>query len=472
MMKLFRKIHLWISVPFGIIITLICFSGAMLIFEPEITRAIKHDVYYVAEVKEAPLPMATLMENVKATLPDSVAISGVTVFDDADRAYQVNLTKPRRASLFVDQYTGTITGRYERLGFFSTMFKLHRWLLDSANPHGDGVKVGKLLVGISTLIFVLALITGVVIWWPRARKNLKRSLSIRFNDGWRGFWKGLHVAGGMYALLLVLAMALTGLTWSFNWYRTAFYAVCGVEHTPRNFEQPSAPKGDKGEKSEKSEAGKPEWIANSDKSDRGERGGRGEGRGHGESGEFSGRGERGEGRGRGEGAEFSGRGERGGRGEGGEFSGRGERGGRGEGAEFSGRGERGGRGRHSEFGRWQEVYNQLKAQNPEAPQITISAESATVTLSNFGNPRASDRYSFDSRSGEVELQKAYADSTEADKLRGWIYSIHTGALGGIITRILWFLGAILGASLPLTGYYIWIKHMGKKGKHNPHPHHA
>ncbi len=44
MMKLFRKIHLWISVPFGIIITLICFSGAMLIFEPEITRAIKHDV--------------------------------------------------------------------------------------------------------------------------------------------------------------------------------------------------------------------------------------------------------------------------------------------------------------------------------------------------------------------------------------------------------------------------------------------
>ena len=140
MIKFFRKIHLWLSVPFGIIITLICFSGAMLIFEPEITRSIKSDVYYVQSVKSEPIPMEELMETVKATLPDSVSISGVTVFDDATRTYQVNLSKPRRASLFIDQYSGNITGRYERIGFFSTMFKLHRWLLDSANPHGDGVK--------------------------------------------------------------------------------------------------------------------------------------------------------------------------------------------------------------------------------------------------------------------------------------------------------------------------------------------
>ena len=32
MKKIFEKIHLWLSVPFGLIITLICFSGAMLVF--------------------------------------------------------------------------------------------------------------------------------------------------------------------------------------------------------------------------------------------------------------------------------------------------------------------------------------------------------------------------------------------------------------------------------------------------------
>ncbi len=378
MIKLFRKIHLWLSVPFGIIVTLVCLSGAMLIFEPEVTRAVKRDVYYVASSDTAPLPMAELMETVKATLPDSVSISGVTVFKDASRTYQVNLSKPRRASLFIDQYSGEITGRYERLGFFSVMFKLHRWLLDSANPHGEGLKVGKTLVGVSTLVFVIALITGVVIWWPHARKNLGKSLSISFSKGWKGFWKGLHVAGGMYALVLVLAMALTGLTWSFDWYRTAFYAVCGVEHTPRTFGQ------------------------SSDRAN-------GEKRRHGG-------GKRHDGRNRHEGGDR----------------------------------REGGR-RHSEFGRWQQVYDELRSKNPEAPQITISPESASVTLGTYGNGRAADRYEFNRRSGEVSLTTGYDDANEADKLRGWIYSIHTGSLGGMITRILWLLGALLGASLPLTG---------------------
>lgn len=391
MIKFFRKIHLWLSVPFGIIITLICFSGAMLIFEPEITRAVKSDVYYVTEIKETAIPIGELMESVKSTLPDSVSITGVTVFADKGRTYQVNLSKPRRASLFVDQYSGRITGKYERIGFFSTMFKLHRWLLDNANPHGDGVKVGKLLVGISTLMFVIALITGIIIWWPRVVKaGLKRGLSISCKNGWSGFWKGLHVAGGMYSVIIVLAMALTGLTWSFDWYRTAFYAVCGVEHTPRNFSQAAQSK---------------------DGADENRKGGNRGGRNynHGE------------------------------------------------------RGRKGGEGRHrSEFSRWQQVYDNLSTNNPDAPKITVGPEKATVTLSEFGNSRASDRYKFNRRSGEINLVASYSNVGDADKLRGWIYSIHTGSIGGIITRILWLLGALLGASLPLTGYYIWIKHLKKK----------
>ncbi len=405
MIKFFRKIHLWLSVPFGLIVTLICFSGAMLIFEPEVTRMLNHDVYYVAEVKEQALPLDNLMETVKAGLPDSVSITGITVFDDASRTYQVNLSKPRRASMFVDQYSGNVTGRYERVGFFSTMFKLHRWLLDSANPHGEGVKVGKTLVGISTLIFVVALISGVVIWWPRARKNLKKSLSISFEKGWKGFWKGLHVAGGMYALIFVLAMSLTGLTYSFGWYRTAFYAVCGVEHTPRNFGQ--APQ--KGARK-----GGEDRQGRESADNRGERAGRG-GRG-------------------------------------------------GEGREGH---------RRSEFSRWQQVYDRLKAENPDAPQITIGAGTATVTLGSTGNGRASDRYEFNRRSGEVTPSTLYADANEADKMRGWIYSIHTGSLGGIVTRLLWLFGALLGATLPLTGYYIWIKHLcrRKDDEHHDHKHH-
>lgn len=380
-MKIFRKIHLCFSVPFGLIITLVCFSGAMLVFEPELTRCIKSEMYYVSDSEGDPVDMKILMETVKASLPDSVSITGVTVFRDKERTYQVNLSKPRRASLFIDQYSGEIKGRYERIPFFATMFRLHRWLLD---PPADGVKAGKLAVGISTLFFVIALLTGVVIWWPLARKNLPRSLSVSLKDGWKGLWKSLHVAGGMYALLLLLAMSLTGLTWSFEWYRMAFYKACGVEYTSRRNDT----SGRSARRNEPRE-GMPRGTAEM-------RGGRG-----------------------------------------------------------------GGNGNSPEFDRWQQVYDELKADRAGAIQITITPGSATVKTASFGNVRASDRYEFDHRTGDITSLVRYDDSTGSERLRGWIYSIHTGSLGGVFTRILWFLSALLGASLPLTGYYIWIRRLRK-----------
>lgn len=386
MIKIFHKIHLWLSVPFGIIITLICFSGAMLVFEPDITRIIRSEVYYATSSEGKPLPMDVLMEKVKATLPDSVSITGITVFADKDRTYQVNLSKPRRASMFIDQYSGNITGKYERIGFFSIMFKLHRWLLDSSNPHGGGLKIGKLIVGVSTGIFVIALISGVVIWWPRVRKGLRRSLTITTKNGWRFFWKSLHVAGGMYALVIVLVMALTGLTWSFDWYRSAFYAVCGVEYAPRhnngrNAKNSRDSHNAHGIKRERIDDGKEDietWR------------------------------------------------------------------------------------QHSEFGHWQQFYDELKIQNPDAPQITIGIEKATVKLGSMGNGRASDSYVYNNSPKAISPSAKYADSDPADKLRGWIYSIHTGSFGGMATRIMWFFASILGASLPITGYYMWIRRLKKR----------
>lgn len=47
MRKLFGKIHLWLSIPVGIILSIICFSGAALVFEKEITQACKPHLYKV-----------------------------------------------------------------------------------------------------------------------------------------------------------------------------------------------------------------------------------------------------------------------------------------------------------------------------------------------------------------------------------------------------------------------------------------
>ena len=402
MKKIFRKIHLWLSVPFGLIITLVCFSGAMLVFENEVNEWFRRDLYYVETVKESPLPMDKLLEKVATTLPDSVSVTGVSISSDPGRAYQVSLSKPRRASLYVDQYTGEVKGKSERSGFFMFMFRMHRWLLDSMNPGNEGIFWGKMIVGVSTLLLVFVLISGIVIWWPRTRKALKNSLKITATKGWRRFWYDLHVAGGMYALIFLLAMALTGLTWSFPWYRTAFYKVFGGEVQQR------AAQGHE----QKSDAQKRDTklAAHREKKR--------------------------------EGNEVR----------------KGERSRRPE-------------NNHSDmysvtspFVYWQEIYDKLRRQNPEYKQISISSGTASVSFNRFGNQRASDRYSFNTDNGEFTETSLYQHQDKSGKIRGWIYSVHVGNWGGMFTRILTFIAALLGAALPLTGYYLWIKRLIKVRK--------
>ena len=388
MKKALRKIHLWLSVPTGIIITLVCFSGAMLVFEKEITEAIKPELYFVKEAKGEPIPMQQLMEKVEETLPDSVSISGVTVFADSTRTYQVSLSKPRRASIYVNQYTGEVTGRSERLPFFNTMFHLHRWLLGSSSG------VGKLLTGICTLVLVFILITGILMWLTNRNKPLKASLAIHVTKGWGRFWHDLHVAGGIYTTIFLLAMALTGLTWSFSWYRTGFYACFGVESSEKG--------GAHGE------------------------GGNSHGEGRGSRGE--GRYTHGDGRNNHEGK-------------------------RGEGRGFH---------RRSPYRHWEDVLNEVALKNPGYQQITLKPEVAEVVPEGRLSMRAADKYSYDRRSGEITDVQLYSAGKKDTKVRSGVYMVHTGSWGGIITRILNFLAAFIGATLPLTGYWLWIRRLTRK----------
>ncbi|MBD9093216.1 MAG: PepSY domain-containing protein [Bacteroides oleiciplenus] len=401
MRKIFRNLHLWLSIPFGLLITLICFSGAALVFEKEVMELCHRDLYFVKKVEAAPLPMEQLVARVAATLPDSISVTGVNISSDPERTYQVTLSKPRRASMYVDQYTGEVTGKYERAPFFGVMFRMHRWMLDSMKPDG-GIFWGKIIVGTSTLMFVFVLISGVVVWWPRTRKALKNSLKIVVNKGWRRFWYDLHVAGGMYTLIFLLALSLTGLTWSFQWYRTGFYKVFGVEVQPGMGHGNAAANAT-------ARSGKPEGKPEG----REGRGGRPEGRG----GRAEGRGERAEAR-----------------------------------SEH----------RHSPYANWERVYEQLAQANPGYRQISVSDGSASVANNRFGNTRGTDRYKFNPRNGEITETVLYSDLENSGKIRGWIYSVHVGSWGGMLTRILTFIAALIGASLPLTGYYLWIRKKVKR----------
>ena len=361
MRKFFKQIHIWLSIPFGVVITIICFTGALLIFEDEITRSVQRDYYYVESVDASPLSFADVVERVKPHLSEGQDIKSITVPRDSSRTWKVNLTQPARRAIYVNQYTGEVLGTPERLGFFKVVFRLHRWLMDERPSERDAIYWGKLIVGVSTIMMIIVLISGIVIWIPKSLKMWKNRSKIALDLGWRRMLYDLHVVGGIYSVVLLLAMGLTGLTWSFPWYRDALYGLFSGDAPATSSTQ--LPPSDK--------------LANVVAID--------------------------------------------------------------------------------STSAWDIAYSSVEAEYKSYKEITISDGSLAVTLLGKGNSRASDKYSFDAETGALLSADMYDSSTAQSKSRGWVYSIHVGNFGGMLTRVLWFLGALLGATLPITGYYLWIK---------------
>ena len=191
MKKFFAKIHLWLSIPFGIIIAIVCLTGAILVFEAEILEFCYPSRYFVKEIKSEPLSPATLMDTAREQLPDSIKINGIRVSSDPKRTYQLILPG-KKAACFINPYTGEITGIDDGKGFFMKIMRLHRWLLDEYKRDGS-FAWGKTIVGYSTLVLAIIIISGLVIWYPRNKKALKNRLKIKTKAGWFRFLYDLHV---------------------------------------------------------------------------------------------------------------------------------------------------------------------------------------------------------------------------------------------------------------------------------------
>ena len=385
MKKIFAKIHLWLSLPLGIVLTVVCLSGAVLVFEGEITRALHPELYRVAAPADArPLRPSQLAGRIGGQMPDSLHLVSLQLSARSDEPCMAAFRETGRRQLSVDPYTGRVNGWAESPAFFSTVRKLHRWLLDPPPSKGEK-SVGKAIVGVSTLALVLILVSGLILWIPRSRKALRNRLKVSYSDG-RRFWHDCHVSLGFYATLLLLVMALTGLTWSFGWYRTAAYALFGGPQQTTVAQESPARKTDSGNRqSRERTAGR----------EQGERQAETE-------------------------------------------------------------------ARPFDYTVWDEVLEQLTAHCTAYKTMVLTQTEAQVARQSA--MRRIDRATFDPRSGRLAEITRYEETPRQQRLRGWFYAFHTGTWGGIWTKILYFLAALIGASLPLTGYWLWWRRCMNKRK--------
>ena len=126
----------------------------------------------------------------------------------------------RGETRYVDPYSGALLETPRGEGFFRTSMQVHRWLAVG--------EVGKQIVGGSTLALVFFCLSGLYLRWPRRWASLRAWLYLDFALQGRRFLWHLHSVVATWLLLPYLVMALSGLYWSYGWYREGLYALSGT----------------------------------------------------------------------------------------------------------------------------------------------------------------------------------------------------------------------------------------------------
>lgn len=241
-MKNFRKLVFWLhlvsGVLGGIVIFIMCVTGALLSFEKDIAEFAERNQRFVAPVENSQkLSVQEILAKVSEAKPNAKT-SSIALPNKPNAAWQVSLG--RDGQVFVNPYTGEITGEGATgwRNFFRTMTDLHRWIALS----GDGRPIGKAITGACNLMFLFLAISGIYIWFPRrlAWSNFKQVLWFRRGLGGKARDFNWHNVIGFWTALVLIVLTLTATVISYQWASNLLYTLTGNE-IPQQQQQQNPP---------------------------------------------------------------------------------------------------------------------------------------------------------------------------------------------------------------------------------------
>lgn len=223
--KAIRKIHLWLGLSSGLIVFIIAITGCLYAFQEEIQNSTE-EYRFVKEQELVFLPPSKLAAIAKKELPDKVlhAIK-YNQKDNAAEAEFYHYEPSYYYTIFMNPYTGKVlkTVNHEE-GFFAFILDGHfnLWL-----PH----EIGEVVVSVATLIFLVLLVSGLILWYPKNKNAAKQRFWFKWKNGtkWKRKNYDLHNITGFYMLIIGIIFAITGLVWGFQWFAYSYYKVSGGE---------------------------------------------------------------------------------------------------------------------------------------------------------------------------------------------------------------------------------------------------
>lgn len=221
--KIAHVLHLWLGLPAGLLVCVIALTGSLYVFKPDI-EWLTQPYRRVANQEVAQLPPSTLGANARASLPGkTLQTLKYTADGRSVEALFYAYDPPYYLSVFLNPYTGEVLKVHDNnKGFFA-------WVLDGHAYLWLKPSIGRTIVATATLVFVLILLTGLFLWWPKNRKGWKRALWFTWTRqaGVKRKVFDTHNIPGFYVFFFALAVSLTGLVWGFQWFSEATYTLTG-----------------------------------------------------------------------------------------------------------------------------------------------------------------------------------------------------------------------------------------------------
>lgn len=214
-------IHRWLGFISGLVVFIVSITGCIFCFQDEIQDAIYS--YRKVEIQSKPYIAPSVLK-AEALKGYKGATASYIYYYGVDRPAGVLVSDPKKGLLYVymNPYTGKITHTESpTTNFFIIVEYIHLYLLLPAN-------IGGMVVGISVIVFVVLMITGIVLWWPKRKSDRKRSFTIKWNGRWRRVNYDLHNVLGFYATSVAIILAITGLSIAFDWMREGIYATANL----------------------------------------------------------------------------------------------------------------------------------------------------------------------------------------------------------------------------------------------------
>ncbi len=223
------QVHWFLGITAGFVLALMGVTGAGMAFEDEIMAALSPGVVRIsAPTGRANALSPDALAAAAAYQRDGARVQDVTIERDPTRAAAVHFAPEKGQRLgdrsYIDPRTGVLLGKATGAGVFRTIEDLHRWL---ALP-GAGNGIGRQITGFSAIALIFFALSGLYLRWPRHPLDWRAWFVLDLRKTGRNLYRALHAVIGGWMLAFYLLSALTGLWWSYGWYREGVrYALTG-----------------------------------------------------------------------------------------------------------------------------------------------------------------------------------------------------------------------------------------------------